>query len=171
MDQRHGGRGRLGRLAIAVSGAVLSAAAVAAPAAATGQPVIERGIVDGPHIDVIDCGSFTATLVRTFVAIDHATFDASGNLVRDQVNAQMTGSLTSSTGLVVPLSGSVRVLFDATTGSLTFDGRVFMGTRRGSGEVVQDTGRYVVAADDTVLQDAGPHDVEDDPTIFCTALQ
>ncbi len=170
MDGVHGRHWSIARVGIAAAGSLLAAALVVGPAAAAG-PVIERGIVDGPHVDEIDCGSFNATLIRTFVGTNLSFFDAAGDLLRIQTNAQMAGSLTSSTGTVVPLTGSVHVVIDVVVGTVVFDGRVFMGTRPGTGEVIQDTGRYVVDADDNVLQDAGPHDVEDNPAIFCSALQ
>ena len=90
------------RLSLALVVSLFAAVWVVGPAAAA-RPYIERGFVDGPHIDVIDCGGFTATLVRNFTGTNYYFVDAQDNLVRAVTNAKMVGSLTSSAGLVVNL--------------------------------------------------------------------
>ena len=83
----------------------------------------------------------------------------------------VAATVTSSTGTVVAIRGSIHFVFDASNGTFAFDGQVFMANRPGAGVVIQDTGKYLVGPDDQVLLDAGPHDVEDiGPSIFCSAL-
>jgi hypothetical protein len=134
------------------------------------RPYIERGIVDGPHIDVIDCGGFTATLVRTFTGTNYYFVDSQGNLLRAVTNAEMVGSLTSSTGTSIGLRGHIHFVFDSIKGTFAFDGQVFMATRPTFGVVLQDTGKYLTDLSDNVLLDAGPHDVTDLADPFCPVL-
>jgi hypothetical protein len=149
--------------------ALLAAVWVVGPAAAA-KPYVERGFVDGPHIDVIDCGAFTATLVRNFTGTNFYFVDAQDNLVRAVTNAKMVGTLTSSAGLVINLRGSVHFVFDPIKGTFTFDGQVFMANRPSVGVVLHDTGRYVSDWDNNVLFEAGPHDVQDFADPFCPVL-
>ncbi len=158
------------RLSLALVMSLFAAVWVVGPAAAA-RPYIERGFVDGPHIDVIDCGGFTATLVRNFTGTNYYFVDAQDNLIRAVTNAKMVGSLTSSAGLVVNLRGSVHFVFDPAKGTFAFDGQVFMANRPGIGVVLQDTGKYLTDWDNNVLLDAGPHDVEDLADPFCSALR
>ena len=161
----------LGRIQLAIGVALLAAIAFVGPALAA-RPYVERGIVDGPHIDSIDCGTFSATLVRNFTGTNYYFVDAQQNLIRATTIAKMVGSLTNdSTGKVVDLRGNVVFTFDPVKGTFSFVGQVFMANQPGSGVVLQDTGKWVSDWNDNVLMDAGPHDVQDlGVPAFCAAL-
>ena len=153
--------------ALAVGAALLLVGPVVAA-----QPIMIRNIVDGPHVDVIDCGTFSATLVRNFTGTDIVFLDGQGQPVREQVMAKMVGTLTSDTGTVVQLRGDVLFVIDFAKGTYAFNGQVFMANRPGVGVVIQDTGRYLTDFNDTVLLEAGPHDVIDKGSAaFCLALR
>lgn len=160
----------LERLPLAAGVAVLAAMALVGPTLAY-APYVERGFVDGPHIDSIDCGTFSVTLVRNFVGTNTYFLDAQQNLIRATTNAKMVGSLTNdTTGKVVALRGAVHFVFDPFKGTFSFVGQIFMANDPGRGVVLQDTGKWVADWDNNVLMDAGPHDVEDLADPFCPVV-
>ena len=161
--------GRAPRSAIAVS--LFAVISLVGPVAAA-QPYITRNIVDGPHIDVIDCGTFTATLERNFTGTDTFFVDRQDQPVREQFVANIVGTLTSDTGTVVNLRGHILFVIDFVNGTYAFDGQVFMAHRPGIGVVIQDTGKYLTDSSDNILLEAGPHDVTDyGGAVFCAALR
>ena len=141
---------------------------VAAPVAAA-QPYRERFIDEHPA-EALDCGSFEATFQRTFVGTQMLFFNAAGDLIKVQVAAQMTGSL-STDAVSIPLRGDVLVVIDLVRETFTFNGSVMIANQPGSGVVIQDTGRFQADFDDNVLLEAGPHDAIDQGiAAFCGAL-
>ncbi|MEO8436854.1 MAG: hypothetical protein ABI562_00240 [Chloroflexota bacterium] len=162
----------IGRVPLTFAVALVAALSLVGPVAAA-QPYFTRNIVDGPHVDVIDCGSFNATLSRTFTGTDIFFVDGQDQPLRDQFVGSMAGTLTSSTGTVVKLRGHIHFVFDFVEGTYTFDGQVFMANRPGVGVVIQDTGKYVTDSSEPpiVVFEAGPHNVTDiGAAVFCAAL-
>lgn len=162
----------IGRVPLTFAVALFAAVSFAGPVAAA-QPYVTRSIVDGPHVDVIDCGTFSATLERTLYGTATFFVDQHGQPLRLQVVANMVGTLTSSTGTVVQVRGHIHFVFDFVEGTYTFDGQVFMANRPGVGVVIQDTGKYVTDSSEPpiVVFEAGPHNVTDiGAAVFCAAL-
>jgi hypothetical protein len=121
--------------------------------------------------ETIDCGTFEATLERSYAGTLTTFFDRNGEPIRIQFVARLIGSLSSDDGRVIDLSGSVLVVIDLVAGTFTFDGNVFFGNEPGQGVVLQDTGKFLVGDGGEFLV-AGPHDaIETDGAIFCLALR
>ncbi len=160
----------IGRIPLAFAVAVFAAVSLVGPTAAA-QPFVTRNIVDGPHIDVIDCGTFSATVERTLYGTATVFFDQHGQALRLQVVANAVGTVTSdTTGTVVNLRGHILFVIDFIKGTYTFKGQVFMANRPGVGVVLQDTGKQV-SDDNGVIFQAGPHDVTDiGGAVFCAAV-
>jgi hypothetical protein len=132
------------------------------------QPASEP-FADG-NADSIDCGGFTADFTRTYSGTLTTFFNKSGDPTRIQFAARLTGSL-SGNGKSLPLSGSVLVVIDLVRGTFAYDGTVVWAGRQGDGVVFHDSGRFLVGSDDTVLLDAGPHDlIENGADVLCAAL-
>ena len=163
-----GGPRLRGRIPLALGAALLAAVYVVGPVAAA-QPYSEP--VTASNVDTLECGTFSATLVRDFTGIVTVFFDQQGNPTKVRIVAQMRGTLTSSAGTVVDLRGAVVQVIDLVRHTYAFDGQVLMANRPGAGVVIHDTGEFLTDFNDIVLLEAGPHDVLDTfGAIFCTAL-
>jgi hypothetical protein len=139
----------------------ISPVAAAAPAS---EP-----FTDGSS-DVIDCGAFTAVFERVYTGTLTVFSNRAGDPIRIQFAAHLTGSL-SGNGQTLPLSGNVLVVIDLVRGTFAYNGTVVWAGRTGDGVVFQDSGRFLVGSDDSVLLDAGPHDlIESGPDTLCAAL-
>ncbi|HEU5277636.1 MAG TPA: hypothetical protein VFU26_01905 [Gaiellaceae bacterium] len=145
----------------------LVALALAVPAAAT--PPLSEDATDA-SLEAVDCGGFDAVLERHFTGRITVFFDSTGNPVRVQVHAAMTGSITNSvTGTSVPLRGDVFVIDDFASGVTTFVGPVFLANQPGLGSVITETGRISFSGDEIVFE-AGPHDLIDNTSLLCDAV-
>jgi hypothetical protein len=151
-------------------GAVTAVAlALVVPAHAT--PPQSQSIA-ATQLDSMSCAGFDANIERDFTGRETAFFDQQGNVVRVQVAADMSGSVTNSvTGKTVALRGHIFIDINPATGSATWVGPVWLGNDPGAGSVIKDTGRIVFDANGNIAFEAGPHDVIDtNGAVFCAAV-
>jgi hypothetical protein len=155
------------RALTAATASLVLAVICIAPAAAA-QPITEP-LVE-VNSEVIDCGTFSATLERNFSGTVTIYVNRAGEPTRIQAVAHLDGSIASDSGRAIPLRGDLLVVIDLVKGTTSFSGEVMMGTQAGSGAVIQDTGR-LLATDVEFLLEAGPHDaIDSDGAIFCTVF-
>ena len=85
---------------------------------------------------------------------------ADGTLLQTvfHINVQETGT-NSVSGASLPLKGAIHEVWDHEANTRTISGKVWLGTTRGGGTYVQDTGRIVMTLDTREASFvAGPHE-------------
>jgi len=141
-------------LALALAGALATAAVASADAPTIVQQTLHRSI---PNF--VQCPGFTVTgefdverTVMTFVG-------QSGTPIRQVTHVHFVGTLTDdSTGKSIPDEGNQIVTADLVTGTVTTDGRVRVDTFPGEGVVLAQVGRVVRDAAGNVIFFAGQND-------------
>ena len=152
------------RIAIAALTAGLALVA-AAPAGAAGKQreVVER--FTEPYAFSVDCGDFgdydfdnVVSGVQRIQLVD--VYGRDGTLQQTIIHANLSETDRNSvTGGQLRLRTAVHEVWDYASATRTLTGAVFMGTQRGKGTYVHDTGRITMTLDTRVAQFvAGPHE-------------
>ena len=135
----------------------------------TGQGTICQGSFTASHVNTdigVSCGSFqvlesaTSTLRFTFF------YNQDGNGTQALLHIREAGTLSNSvTGKSVPEKAAFTVTRtfatpgDFSTATVTITGEFFKVTLPGSGLILNDVGRVVIAPDGTITFEGGPHQV------------
>jgi hypothetical protein len=153
------------KLSTATAVAALCVLGTAASAEAAGKDriVVER--FSNTYELTVDCQPFGPydfdVLVsgREHVTVTDVVAD-DGTLLQTVVQVRFTESNTNSeSGATVPLKRSAREVWDWGEGTRTITGAVLVGTKRGGGTWVQDTGLLTLTIDtDEPVVVAGPHE-------------
>jgi hypothetical protein len=139
--QRHGGI--LGPML----GALVLAAAIAAPASAAG-PTKERLQYPLEFLGTVDCGSFEDNYVDRYAVTEIDVYDAEGTLLRIEYHAVHTSvDRNSVTGFTLEEHGHFYEVDDFVNGTITLSGNQEVANRRGTGVVIQDTGHQILSMD------------------------
>jgi hypothetical protein len=144
--------------------AVLATAAVAGASNRKARIVVER-FVDEYSFVAVDCSEFgpydfsievEGTLrvsVVDVLADDGSLLQTVFHFVLDETDTNTVS------GRSLPLHGAKREVWDYASNTRTGTGGVYIGTERGHGTYVQDTGRIVMTLDTRLAQFvAGPHE-------------
>ncbi len=148
--------------AVAVVAASLAAAA---PAGAAGKHRIVVDRFNDSYELAVDCSEFGpyefSNLVsgQERVKVTEVVSD-DGTLLQTIFDIGFRETDTNSeTGRSLPLSGHVHEVWTWASNTRTLSGKVFLGTERGEGTYVQDTGRITMSLDTRVASFvAGPHE-------------
>ena len=96
----------------------------------------------------IDCGTFTDDFTDFYHVREVDELDEAGNLLRVTYQAEHhSNDVNSVTGLTIHEHGHFHEVDDFVAGTYTITGAQEVGNRRGTGVVIQDTGRLVLDAD------------------------
>ncbi len=135
----------------------------------TGQGTICQGTFTNSVVNMdsgVSCGSFQVLQSNTFTRRFTIFYNQAGNATQEVFHVRAVGTLSNSvTGKSVPFEGAwTSTLTFATPGdfstvTLTVTGQVYTVTLPGSGLILHDVGRVVVAPDGTITFEAGPHQV------------
>ena len=136
----------------------LAAVALGAPAASASAPAVERW--SEPYSDSFDCGAFVNEWSGTEGVTVKDWFDAAGELSRFTLQVRFREVDTNSeTGDSVVLHGSVNETYDFVAGTRTVVGAVYMGSQRGAGTFIHDSGRLIENVDTgELISEAGVHE-------------
>ncbi len=171
------GRQRMSRTVVVAAAALVVALASAAAAyAAKPERVVDFSDSYSFAIDCAEFGDydFLNLVEGTISARMTLFFDSAGVPVREvwHIRFRETGT-NSVTGKSLPLSGSVTEILDLVAGTRTLNGKVYLGTQKGGGTYIQDTGRITMTLGTReVLFRAGPHEGFDAgvDALVCAAL-
>lgn len=144
--------------------AVAGVFAIAAPAGAakTQRVVVDRfadeytGSVNcanhGPYTFFNEYSGRERVQVTEVLAADGTLLQTVFSLVLQETQSN------SLSGATLPLKGAVHEVWDYASNTRTLDGKVWLGTQRGAGTYVHETGRIVMTLDTHVASFvAGPH--------------
>lgn len=148
---------------------------------ATGQGTICQGSAIGSHVNEdfgLSCGSFQVLQSITFTVRFTFFYNQAGNLTQAVTHVRVVGTLSNSvTGKSVPLeedfteTDTLATPGDLSTDTLTLTGQLDKVTLPGSGLIVHDVGRLVIAPDGTITFEGGPHPLLDNQVQqLCAAL-
>lgn len=144
--------------------AVLTTAAVAGASNGKQRIVVER-VVDEYSLVAVDCGDFGpyAFSIEVEGTLRVSVVDVladDGSLLQTVFHFVLDETDTNSvSGKSLPLHGVKNEVWDYGSNTATASGAVYIGTERGQGTYVQDTGRIVMTLDTRVAQFvAGPHE-------------
>jgi len=151
----------------------LVAAALTSPAAALAA-ARERLEYDLQFEGVVDCGTFVDNFTDFFHVSETDEFGADGNLVRVLLHVEHhSNDVNSVTGFTIHEHGHFYVVEDLVAGTTTITGNSELANRKGTGVVVQDTGRIVLDANGDPIFFAGgrkhSNNVQGEQ-IYCDAL-
>jgi hypothetical protein len=145
---------------------LIGSAALAAPG--------ERLEYDLQFSGVQDCGTFVDNFTSFYHIVETDELDADGNLLRAFKHVEHHEiDVNSVTGFTIYLHGTFHAVDDYVAGTFTATGNRELATVKGTGVVVQDTGKEVSDLNGDLLFFAGgrmhSRDVQGDQ-IFCDAL-
>lgn len=148
---------------IVLAGVVALGVVAPSQAAQKHREVVERIDEDGGF--TVDCGEFGPYEFSNIVA-GHQWLtitevrDGEGTLLQTVFHTRVKETETNSvTGGSLPLTTSIREVWDYEDNTRTIDGKVFMGIKGEGGTYVHETGRIVMTLDTRVASFvAGPHD-------------
>jgi hypothetical protein len=156
-----------------ITAAVVAALSVGAPSALASAPdVVDR--FSQPYSGSVDCGDFTIE----YSGIQHWTarlwLDESGESILEKFHIRFNETdVNTSTGKTLLAHGSSTEYWDYVAGTRTLDGAVFMGTDKGVGTFIHDSGRLILDLEtDEALSMSGPHEGFENgiDETFCAAL-
>src|SRR5260370_27753339 len=146
----------------------------------TGQGTICQGSAMGSDVNLagVSCGSFQALESYTFNVRFTFLYNQEGNVTQIVNHVRLVGTLSNSvTGMSVPEKGdftetdTLATPGDFSTDTLTVTGQYPTVTLPGSGLIVHDVGRLVIAPDGTITFEGGPHPLTDNQVQqLCAAL-
>jgi hypothetical protein len=150
----------------------------AALALLVGSPALaappERLEYDLQFDGVIDCGTFVDNFTDFFHVRETDEFDVDGNLVRILLHIEHhSNDVNSVTGFTIHEHGHSYVVVDFVAGTTTITGNSELATRKGTGVVIQDTGRIVLDANGHPIFFAGGRkhsNYVQGEQIYCDAL-
>ena len=123
----------------------LVAAALTSPAAALAA-ARERLEYDLQFEGVVDCGTFVDNFTDFFHVSETDEFGADGNLVRVLLHVEHhSNDVNSVTGFTIHEHGTFRAVDDYVAGTFTATGNRELATVKGTGVVIQDTGKEVTS--------------------------
>ena len=146
---------------------LIGSAALAAPG--------ERLEYDFQFSGVVDCGTFVDNFTDFFHIVETDEFDADGNLLRAFKHVEHHSiDVNSVTGFTIYEHGTFRAVDDYVAGTFTATGNRELASVKGTGVVVQDTGKEVASMENgDLLFFAGgrkhSNDVQGEQ-IYCDAL-
>jgi hypothetical protein len=152
--------------AATLAAAVVAALAVPAVAAAGGKErVLVDRFTDHYSLIAVDCselGPYDFSIEvdgRERISVVDV-YGRDGTLLQTEFHIGMRETDANTvTGKTLPLHGAVHEVWDYASGTRTIDGAVWLGTERGQGVFVQDTGRITLTLDtDEAQWVAGPHE-------------
>jgi hypothetical protein len=150
----------------------------AALALLVGSPALaaprERLEYDLQFDGVVDCGTFVDNFTDFYHVRETDEFDADGNLVRILLHIEHhSNDVNSVTGFTIHEHGHFYVVVDFVAGTTTITGNSELANRKGTGVVIQDTGRIVIDANGDPIFFAGgrkhSNNVQGEQ-IYCDAL-
>jgi hypothetical protein len=117
---------------------LIGSAALAAPG--------DRFEYDLQFSGVIDCGAFVDNFTDFFHVVETDELDAGGNLLRAFKHIEHHSiDVNSVTGFTIYEHGAFRAVDDYVAGTFTATGNRELATVRGTGVVIQDTGKEVAS--------------------------
>jgi hypothetical protein len=148
--------------------AAMGLAAVLVPAGVASANGKERVLVESfteSYAFAVDCGDFGPYAFENEVGGSARVrvtdiLDRESGLLQTVFHIVLRETDTNSvSGKSLPLHGAVHEVWDYASNTRTLSGAVFVGTERGGGTYVQDTGRITMTLDTRVAQFvAGPHE-------------
>ena len=143
-----GSRLTTARLRLLGTGAALCfALAIATPASAA-NIVKERFQYPLEFFGTVECGTFQDQYVDRYQVTEVDVFDGAGNLLRIEYQAHHTSVDTNSvTGFFLEEHGHFHEVDDFVARTITITGNQEVANRKGTGVVIQDTGRVVLDMD------------------------
>jgi hypothetical protein len=144
--------------------ALLATAGVAGAANGKQRVIVER-LVDEFSLVVVDCSelgpySFSIHIEGTLRVSITDVVGKDGSLLQTVFHFGLDETDTNTvSGKSLRLHGAAHEVWDYASNTRTLSGSVFIGTERGRGTYVQDTGRITMTLDTRVAQFvAGPHE-------------
>jgi hypothetical protein len=145
---------------------LIASAAAAAPR--------DRFEYDFQFSGVIDCGTFVDNFTDFYHIVETDELDADGNLLRAFKHVEHhSNDVNSVTGFTIHEHGTFHAVDDYVAGTFTATGNRELATRKGTGVVIQDTGKEVSDLNGDLIFFAGgrkhSNDVQGEQ-IYCDAL-
>jgi hypothetical protein len=169
--------------ALTFAAATLAALAAATAAGASNgkqRIVVERIVDEYSSVVVTDCAAygpydFFIEATGTFRASIVDVLADDGSLLQTVFHFSLDETEANSvSGRSLPLHGVIHEVWDYGSNTRTVVGVAYIGTERGAGTYLQDTGRITMTLDTHVAQFvAGPHEVffgGGIETVLCAAL-
>jgi hypothetical protein len=136
--------------------ALLAAALTLLVGSATLAATRERLEYDQQFEGVVDCGTFVDNFTDFYHVRETDLFDDDGNLVRVFLHIEHhSNDVNSVTGFTIHEHGHFYVVVDIASGTTTITGNSELANRKGTGVVIQDTGRLVFDANGDPIFFAG----------------